>query len=126
VVTGGVAFVCGVRREGPACGEEVCSREVDPCVPEEGCVRFVVGLSPFASPTLLRVDPKKDFAFEMLITACAKYDVLEERVSLCFGIRESAIGEIAPFETLMTSFWRLCRTAEGIPAKTIHTGNTKI
>jgi hypothetical protein len=88
-------------------------------VPEEGCVRFVVGLSPFASPTLLRVDPKKDFAFEMLITACAKYDVLEERVSLCFGIRESAIGEIAPFETLMTSFWRLCRTAEGIPAKTI-------
>ena len=27
VVTGGVAFVCGVRREGPACGEEVCSRE---------------------------------------------------------------------------------------------------
>lgn len=27
VVTGGVAFVCGVRREGPACGEEACSRE---------------------------------------------------------------------------------------------------
>ena len=33
-------------------------------------------LSPFFSVNLLRVDPKKDFAFEVLITACAKYDVL--------------------------------------------------
>lgn len=42
----------------------------------EGCVRFFVGLSPFASSTFLQVDPKKDF--KMLITACTKDNVLEE------------------------------------------------
>ena len=73
--------VCGVWREVLACGEDACSREeehglaVDPGVPE-GCVRSFVGLSPFVSFNLLRVDSRKIFAFEVLITACAKCDVL--------------------------------------------------
>jgi len=58
----------------------------------------------------------------MLITACAKYDVLEERVSLCFGIEESAIGEIAPFETLMTSFGGYAELPRGFPRSMIDTG----
>ena len=71
-----------------ACGEEVCSQEeelglaVDPGVPE-GSIRSLVGLSPFFSVNLLRVDPKKDFAFEVLITACAKYDVLVRGSESC-------------------------------------------
>ena len=79
-----------------ACGEEVCSQEeelglaVDPGVPE-GSIRSLVGLSPFFSVNLLRVDPKKDFAFEVLITACAKYDVL---------VRGSELGSVqAAFPT---------------------------
>jgi hypothetical protein len=52
-----------------------CSREESTDVPE-GCVRSSVGLSPFVSPNLLRVDSMEDFAFEVCITACAKYDVL--------------------------------------------------
>jgi hypothetical protein len=44
-------------------------------VPEFGCVQLFVGLS-LLSVNLLQVDPKKDFSFEVLITACAKYNVL--------------------------------------------------
>jgi hypothetical protein len=65
------ADVCHGWREVLACREEL-GLVVDPGVPE-GCVELFIGLS---SHFILLIDPKKGLSFGVLITACAKCNVL--------------------------------------------------